>query len=98
PPTYYVGGDAFQEVSLHSDSASWEIARPLTKRAWRVPHPDLLTFGMATAFRTAVSGAPGPVLVSVPFDLFSHRQVYEIPEIPARRATGPGPRPSHAEV
>jgi acetolactate synthase I/II/III large subunit len=98
PQSYYVGRDAFQEVSRHSDAASWEIARPLVKRAWRVPHPDLLTFAMATAFRTATSGAPGPVLVSVPFDLFSHRQVYEIPNIEARRATGPGTRPSHGEV
>ena len=98
PQSYYVGRDAFQEVSRHSDGASWELARPLVKRAWRVPHPDLLTFAMATAFRTATSGAPGPVLVSVPFDLLSHRQVYEIPNIEARRATGPGARPSHGEV
>jgi acetolactate synthase I/II/III large subunit len=98
PQSYYVGRDAFQEVTRHSDGSSWEIARPLVKRAWRVPHPDLLTFGLATAYRTATSGAPGPVLVSVPLDLFSHRQEYQIPKIEARRATGVGPRPGHGEL
>jgi acetolactate synthase I/II/III large subunit len=98
PQSYYVGRDAFQEVTRHSDGSSWEIARPLVKRAWRVSHPDLLTFGLATAYRIATTGAPGPVLLTVPLDLFSHRQNYEIPEIEARRATGVGPRPGHDEL
>lgn len=98
PQSYYAGREGFQEVTAHSDSGQWEIARPLTKRAWRVSHPDVLTYGVASAFRIATTDSPGPVLMSIPIDIFSHRQAYEIVNVPTRRPTGAGPRPSSADV
>lgn len=92
--SYYAGRDAFQEVSHHGDTAQWELSRPLTKRSWRVSHPDVLMHGIATAFRLATTGVPGPVLMSVPLDLFSHKQAFEVPDVATRRASAPRARPS----
>ena len=41
------------------------------KRAWRVERPDLFPEIIDKAFQLAESGRPGPVLVSVPMDIFS---------------------------
>jgi acetolactate synthase-1/2/3 large subunit len=41
------------------------------KRAWRVERPDLFPEIIEKAFQLAESGRPGPVLVSVPMDIFS---------------------------
>jgi acetolactate synthase-1/2/3 large subunit len=90
--SYYAGRDAFQEVSLHSDTGQWEIARPLTKRAWRVPSPEVLMFGVTRAFRTALSGAPGPVLMSIPLDVFSAVGQYDVPDLAAANSRH-APRP-----
>jgi acetolactate synthase I/II/III large subunit len=87
-PTYYTGREAFQETNLHADADQWEIARPIVKRAWRIAHADVLTHDLARAINYAVTGCPGPVLVSVPMDLFSQPAAYEIPDMSARRPTG----------
>lgn len=84
-PTYYTGRDAFQETNLHADADQWEIARPVVKRAWRVPHADMLLYDVARAFNYATTGCPGPVLVSVPMDLFSQPFAGETPALLQRR-------------
>lgn len=70
-PTCYYGRHPHQEVNLHADASQFEIYRPFVKRAWRVDRPELLPEVMDKAFRLAMSGRPGPVLVSIPMDLFS---------------------------
>ncbi len=70
-PSCYFGRHPHQEVNMHSDASQFEIYRPFVKRAWRVDRPELLPEVMDKAFRLAVTGRPGPVLVSVPMDLFS---------------------------
>ncbi|MDR0654273.1 MAG: thiamine pyrophosphate-binding protein [Synergistaceae bacterium] len=89
-PTCYFGRHPHQEVNLHADASQYEIFRPFVKRAWRVDRPELLPEVMDKAFRLAVTGRPGPVLVSIPMDIFSmsidtrffkHR-VDNIPELP----------------
>jgi acetolactate synthase I/II/III large subunit len=70
-PTHYYGKHPHQEVNLHSDAAQFEIYRPFVKRAWRVDRPDLFPEIIDKAFHLAESGRPGPVLVSVPMDIFS---------------------------
>ena len=58
-------------MNLHADASQYEIYRPFVKRAWRVDRPELLPEVMDKAFRLAVTGRPGPVLVSIPMDIFS---------------------------
>jgi acetolactate synthase-1/2/3 large subunit len=70
-PSHYFGKNPHQEVNLHADAAQWEIYRPFVKRAWRVDRADLFPQIIEKAFMTAEGGRPGPVLVSVPMDIFS---------------------------
>jgi acetolactate synthase-1/2/3 large subunit len=72
-PTHFYGKHPHQEINLHADAAQWEVYRPFVKRAWRVERPDLLPEILEKAFHLAESGRPGPVLVSVPMDIFSMR-------------------------
>jgi acetolactate synthase-1/2/3 large subunit len=70
-PSHYYGKHPHQEVNLHADATQYEIYRPFVKRAWRVDSPHLFPGILEKAFQLAVSGNPGPVLVSVPMDIFS---------------------------
>ena len=70
-PSHFYGKHPHQEIFLHADADQFEIYRPFVKRAWRVERPDLLPEIIDKAFHLAESGRPGPVLVSVPMDIFS---------------------------
>jgi len=70
-PSHYYGRHPHQEVNLHADASQFEIYRPFVKRAWRVDREDLFPEIIEKAFQLAESGRPGPVLVSVPMDIFS---------------------------
>lgn len=70
-PSHYYGKHPHQEINLHADAAQIEVFRPFVKRAWRVDRPDLFPEILEKAFQLAESGNPGPVLVSVPMDIFS---------------------------
>ncbi|MCD7059574.1 thiamine pyrophosphate-binding protein [Pelagibacterium xiamenense] len=70
-PSHYYGKHPHQEINLHADAAQWEVYRPFVKRAWRVDRADLFPEIIQKAFQLAESGQPGPVLVSVPMDVFS---------------------------
>src|SRR5688572_25982006 len=70
-PSHYYGKHPHQEINLHADAAQHEIYRPFVKRAWRVDRSHLLPEIIDKAFQLAETGRPGPVLVSVPMDIFS---------------------------
>lgn len=70
-PSHYYGKHPHQEINLHADASQYEIFRPFVKRAWRVDRPDLFPEIIEKAFQLAESGRPGPVLISVPMDIFS---------------------------
>ncbi|UOF91143.1 thiamine pyrophosphate-binding protein [Fodinisporobacter ferrooxydans] len=70
-PSHYYGKHPHQEINLHADASQYEIYRPFVKRAWRADRPDLFPEIIEKAFQLAESGRPGPVLVSVPMDIFS---------------------------
>jgi acetolactate synthase-1/2/3 large subunit len=70
-PSYYYGKHPHQEINMHLDGGQFEIYRPFVKRAWRIERPEMLPEVLDKAFTLAVSGRPGPVLISVPMDIFS---------------------------
>ncbi len=70
-PSYYYGKHPHQEVNMHCDGSQYDIYKPFVKRAWRVDRPEAFPEILDKAFRLAESGKPGPVLVSVPMDMFS---------------------------
>lgn len=75
-PSYYYGRHPHQEVNLHCDGSQYDIYKPFVKRAWRVDNPELIPQILDKAFRLAETGRPGPVLISVPMDMFS-REIEE---------------------
>lgn len=77
-PSHYHGKHPHQEVNLHADASQYEIYRPFVKRAWRVDHEHLFPETLEKAFQLAESGRPGPVLISVPMDIFSKEMDVEL--------------------
>src|SRR5881296_3851282 len=70
-PSYYYGRHPHQEFNLHQDADQFQIYRPFCKRVYRVDRAADLPRIMERAFHLAQSGRPGPVLVSIPMDVFS---------------------------
>ncbi len=62
-PLAELGRGAFQEM------AQADLAAPLTKASWTAQRAETLGEDIARAVRLARSGRPGPVHVSLPFDL-----------------------------
>jgi acetolactate synthase-1/2/3 large subunit len=96
--SYMMGRGAFQELSMHSDGAQYEVFRPFTKRAWQVRDPALIPYVAHRAFNLALTGKPGPVLIDVPVDYFAAVRDFEIPDISRRQATSMRVRGDAAEV
>lgn len=63
----------FQETDIVA------VASPLTKAAWQVTSAADLPAALAEAFRIALEGRPGPVLLDIPMDV----QRQEIDAVPA---------------
>lgn len=72
-PSYYYGKHPHQEINIHMDASQHEIYRPFVKRAWRVEKSELIPEILDKALNLAESGRPGPVLVSIPMDMFSRK-------------------------
>jgi acetolactate synthase-1/2/3 large subunit len=87
-PMRYRG--AFQEVDLAAFYA------PITKASMTAVRGDRLPDMVRHALRLAVSGRPGPVMISLPADLLAEH----VPPLDrgARPAISPGPAPAPAEV
>ena len=62
-PTSQIGTDSFQEVDITG------ITMPITKHNFFVDSAEKLADTLRTAFRLAISGRPGPVLVDIPKDI-----------------------------
>jgi acetolactate synthase-1/2/3 large subunit len=73
----------FQELDIVS------MVKPITKAAWRVDSPERVAEVLDCAFRTALTGRPGPVLVDVPMDV----QRAEIEPLPPSEPSAVGHRP-----
>jgi acetolactate synthase-1/2/3 large subunit len=62
-PLAELGRGAFQEM------AQADLAAPVTKASWTAQRPDTLGEDIERALNIARSGRPGPVHVSLPFDI-----------------------------
>jgi acetolactate synthase I/II/III large subunit len=82
------GREAFQEAALA------DFLRPLAKHAVEEADPRRMPETIARALHLAVSGRPGPVVLSLPEDVFAG----EVAEAPARPTHIPRPRPSAEEI
>jgi acetolactate synthase-1/2/3 large subunit len=83
-PLAMIGTDAFQEVDIYG------MTVPITKHNFLVRSASELLEVIPEAFRLAMSGRPGPVLVDVPKDVQNELVVFE--DIPAPAMPEPMPR------
>ena len=86
-PRVYLGMEAFQEIDQVA------IMKPITKRAERIYDARRIPDVVATAFREATAGRPGPVYLDLPGDVLGEKieedsLVYPAPWRPAPRTLG----------
>ena len=79
-PTTQIGTDSFQEIDITG------ITLPITKHNYFVGDVKDLADTVRKAFRLALSGRPGPVLIDVPKDVQVAKCEYE-PDAPVERET-----------
>lgn len=65
------------------------LAAHVTKRAWRIERHDEIVPTLFEAYREAVSGVPGPVLVEIPVNIQLTRA--RVPSVPAFETPAPVP-------
>ncbi|HRP76827.1 MAG TPA: acetolactate synthase large subunit [Rhodocyclaceae bacterium] len=82
-PLSMIGTDAFQEVDIYG------MTVPVTKHNFLVRSAAELLEVIPEAFRIAMSGRPGPVLVDVPKDVQNQSVAFEA--FPAPASPQPGP-------
>ncbi|UIJ37086.1 acetolactate synthase large subunit [Desulfobaculum bizertense] len=87
-PNAVLGTDAFQEVDTYG------LSLPITKHNYLVRNARELLTVIPQAFRIAVSGRPGPVLIDIPRDV--QTEVVEFDEWP--EPGGPDPTPEFSEA
>ncbi|ATW23729.1 thiamine pyrophosphate-binding protein [Candidatus Formimonas warabiya] len=75
-PTHFVDKGGFEEVYFNQAEDMISVFRPLVKRAWQVTRPEDTVDVLQKAYKTAISGRPGPVFVQIPWDI----QLSEVPE------------------
>jgi thiamine pyrophosphate-dependent acetolactate synthase large subunit-like protein len=83
-PRVYLGMEAFQEIDQLA------VFKPVTKWAERVYDAKRIPDVVATAFRQATSGRPGPVYVDMPGDVLGEKVEEDAVKYPA--AWKPAPR------
>jgi len=76
-PSSQIGTDSFQEIDITG------ITLPITKHNYFVGEISELADTIREAFRLAMSGRPGPVLIDVPKDIQTARWDYE-PQAPVK--------------
>lgn len=87
------GRGAFQELSGDRDAGTPDIFRGSVKRAWHVNKAEKLPEILLKAYKEAVTGKPGPVLIDITQDAFAERIEVDLPDnlerwIPAYRTRG----------
>lgn len=68
-PTQFFGKGGFEEIYFHTDEDTISIFKPIVKQAWLVARPEDVVEVLTKAYKTAISGRPGPVFVQIPWDI-----------------------------
>lgn len=77
-PTFAAGRNALQESSGRGRATNQlDIFKACTKSAMLAPDPEAVPDMVRDAFRTALSGRPGPVYIEVPSDWWDRNINYE---------------------
>ncbi len=98
-PTQWFDKGCFEECYRYGPEEFTQVVKPICKKAALVTRPDTALETVVRAYKEAISGRPGPVLVQIPFDIqHTEIEIESIPEVePWTRIHPPGPSPTALE-
>jgi acetolactate synthase-1/2/3 large subunit len=78
-PTSQFNRGAFQELYRHYQADFPSTVRAYCKRVFQPTRGDMVPLAVRQAWKTMVTGRPGPVVLDVPFDVFREAAAEETP-------------------
>src|SRR5919106_1658339 len=79
-PTGQFNRGAFQELYRHYQADFPSTVRAYCKRVFQPTRGDMVPLAIRQAWKTMVTGRPGPVVLDVPFDVFKEAAAEETPK------------------
>src|SRR5213083_3505630 len=79
-PTSQFNRGAFQELYRHHQADFPSTVRAYCKRVFQPTRGDMVPLAIRQAWKTMVTGRPGPVVLDVPFDIFKEAAAEETPK------------------
>src|SRR5262247_1250351 len=79
-PTSQFNRGAFQELYRHYQADFPSTVRTMCKRVFQPTRGDMVPLAIRQAWKTMVTGRPGPVVLDVPFDVFKEAAAEETPK------------------
>src|SRR5438067_2569792 len=79
-PTSQFNRGAFQELYRHYQADFPSTVRAYCKRVFQPTRGDMVPLAIRQAWKTVVTGRPGPVVLDVPFDIFKEAAAEETPK------------------
>src|SRR5687767_29923 len=78
-PTSQFNRGAFQELYRHYQADFPSTVQAYCKRVFQPTRGDMVPLAIRQAWKTMVTGRPGPVVLDVPFDIFKEAAAAETP-------------------
>src|ERR1700752_3150157 len=78
-PTGQFNRGAFQELYRHYQADFPSTVRSMCKKVFQPTRGDMVPLAVRQAWKTMVTGRPGPVVLDVPFDIFKEAAAEETP-------------------
>jgi acetolactate synthase-1/2/3 large subunit len=79
-PTSQFNRGAFQETYRHYQADFPSTVRAYCKRVFQPTRGDMMAVAVRQAWKTMVTGRPGPVVLDVPFDIFKEEAGEQTPD------------------
>src|SRR5258705_4067693 len=79
-PTSQFNRGAFQELYRHYQADFPSTVRAYCKRVFQPTRGEMVPLAIRQAWKTMVTGRPGPVVLDVPFDVFKEAAAEETPK------------------
>src|ERR1700682_2474476 len=79
-PTSQFNRGAFQELHRHHTANFPSTVRAYCKRVFQPTRGEMVPLAVRQAWKTMVTGRPGPVVLDVPFDVFKEAAAEETPK------------------
>src|ERR687892_1728016 len=79
-PTSQFNKGAFQELYRHYQADYPSTVRSMCKKVFQPTRGDMVALAVRQAWKTMVTGRPGPVVLDVPFDIFKEAASEETPD------------------